>query len=79
MSINEGTPEFDHGARRLQGAMLEHPNLAIERMPGLSYALNRFIAETPERCLRSSRSLPAAQSKRFVQRHCFRQLASAPA
>ena len=47
MSIDEGTPEFDHGARRLQGAMLEHPNLAIERMPGLSYALNRFIAEAP--------------------------------
>ncbi len=45
MSIDEGTPEFDHGARRLQGAMLEHPNLAIERMPGLSYALNRFLAE----------------------------------
>ena len=49
MSIDEGTREFDHGARRLQGAMLEHPNLAIERMPGLSYALNRFIAEAPAR------------------------------
>jgi flagellar motor switch protein FliM len=49
MSIDEGTPEFDHGARRLEGAMLEHPNLAIERMPGLSYALNRFIAEAPQR------------------------------
>ena len=49
MSAGGGTPEFDHGARRLQGAMLEHPNLAIERMPGLSYALNRFIAEAPQR------------------------------
>jgi flagellar motor switch protein FliM len=49
MSIDEGTREFDHGARRLQGAMLEHPNLAIERMPGLGYALNRFIAEAPTR------------------------------
>jgi flagellar motor switch protein FliM len=49
MSAGGGTPEFDHGARRLQGAMLEHPNLAIERMPGLSYALNRFIAEAPAR------------------------------
>ena len=49
MSIDEGTREFDHGARRLQGAMLEHPNLAIERMPGLGYALNRFIAEAPAR------------------------------
>jgi flagellar motor switch protein FliM len=49
MSIDEGTREFDHGARRLQGAMLEHPNFAIERMPGLSYALNRFIAEAPAR------------------------------
>jgi flagellar motor switch protein FliM len=49
VSTDEGTREFDHGARRLQGAMLEHPNFAIERMPGLSYALNRFIAEAPQR------------------------------
>ena len=49
MSMEEGTREFDHGARRLQGAMLEHPNLAIERMPGLSFALDRFIAEAPAR------------------------------
>jgi flagellar motor switch protein FliM len=48
MSI-DGTHEFDHGARRLQGAMLEHPNLSIERMPGLSFALNRFVAEAPAR------------------------------
>ena len=49
MSAEEGTLEFDHGARRLQGAMLDHPNLDIERMPGLSFALNRFIAEAPTR------------------------------
>jgi flagellar motor switch protein FliM len=49
MSTGEGTPEFDHGARRLQGAMLEHPNLAIDRMPGLSFVLNRFLAEAPAR------------------------------
>jgi hypothetical protein len=49
MNMEEGTREFDHGARRLQGAMLEHPNLAIDRMPGLSFALNRFIAEAPTR------------------------------
>ena len=49
MSIDEAPREFDHGARKLQGAMLEHPNLAIERMPGLSFALNRFIAEAPAR------------------------------
>jgi flagellar motor switch protein FliM len=49
MSVDDGAPEFDHGARRLEGAMLEHPNLAIERMPGLRYALNRFIAEAPQR------------------------------
>ena len=47
MNMEEGT--LDHGARRLQGAMLEHPNLAINRMPGLTYALNRFIAEAPAR------------------------------
>jgi flagellar motor switch protein FliM len=49
MSVDDGTPEFDHGARRLQGAMLEHPTLAIERMPGLGYALDRFVAEAPQR------------------------------
>ena len=49
MSMEEGTRELDHGARRLQGAMLEHAGLAIERMPGLSFALNRFIAEAPAR------------------------------
>jgi hypothetical protein len=49
MNMEEGTSEFDNGARRLQGAMLEHPNLAIDRMPGLSFALNRFIAEAPAR------------------------------
>ena len=49
MNMEEGAPELDHGARRLQGAMLDHPNLAIDRMPGLSFALNRFIAEAPAR------------------------------
>jgi flagellar motor switch protein FliM len=49
MSMEQGARELDHGARRLQGAMLEHPNLAIERMPGLSFALNRFITEAPAR------------------------------
>ena len=49
MSIDDASSELDHGARRLQGAMLEHPSLAIERMPGLSYALNRFIAVAPQR------------------------------
>jgi flagellar motor switch protein FliM len=43
------THELDHGARRLKGAMLEHAGLAIERMPGLAYALNRFVAEAPPR------------------------------
>ena len=42
VSIDEGTRELDHGARRLQGAMLEHPNLAIERMPGLSSRAQPF-------------------------------------
>jgi flagellar motor switch protein FliM len=59
--IDGGTPEFGHGARKLQGAMLEHPNLAIERMPGLAYALNRFIAEAPLR-LSSLIALPSAGS-----------------
>jgi flagellar motor switch protein FliM len=49
MSTEEGARESDHGARLLQGAMLEHAGLAIERMPGLSFALNRFIAEAPSR------------------------------
>ena len=49
MSVDGAANEVDHGARKLQGAMLEHSNLAIERMPGLGYALNRFIAEAPPR------------------------------
>ena len=49
MITDGGTHEFDHGVRKLQGAMLEHPNLAIERMPGLGHALDRFIAEAPQR------------------------------
>lgn len=43
------THPLDHGARRLEGAMLDHAGLAVERMPGLAYALNRFIAEAPRR------------------------------
>jgi flagellar motor switch protein FliM len=38
---------FEHAPRRLQGAMLEHSSLAFERMPGLGYALNQFVAEAP--------------------------------
>ena len=49
MITDGGTHEFDHGVRKLQGAMLEHANLAIERMPGLGHALDRFIAEAPQR------------------------------
>jgi len=49
VSVDSAANEIDHGARKLQGAMLEHSNLAIERMPGIGYALNRFIAEAPLR------------------------------
>ena len=49
MSIGGAANGVDHGARKLQGAILEHANLAVERMPGLGYALNRFIAEAPLR------------------------------
>jgi flagellar motor switch protein FliM len=49
VSVDGAANGVDHGARKLQGAMLEHSNLAIERMPGLGYALNRFIAEAPLR------------------------------
>jgi flagellar motor switch protein FliM len=37
--------DFDRGARKLSGAMLEHAGLAVERMPGLAAALNQFVAE----------------------------------
>ena len=47
--MDGATHELDGGARKLQGAMLEHANIAVERMPGLAYALNRFIAEAPLR------------------------------
>lgn len=49
MSTAEEADRTDHGARKLEGAMLEHSNFAIERMPGLVYALNRFISEAPPR------------------------------
>ena len=49
MSIDAEPNKAGHGARKLEGAMLEHSNLAVERMPGLGYALNRFIVEAPLR------------------------------
>lgn len=49
MSIDADPNKSGHGARKLEGAMLEHSNLAVERMPGLGYALNRFIVEAPLR------------------------------
>jgi flagellar motor switch protein FliM len=49
VSVGGAVNGIDQGARKLQGAMLEHSSLAIERMPGLGAALNRFIAEAPLR------------------------------
>ncbi len=45
MSALDESEDFDRGARRLSGAMLEHSSFAIERMPGLAPALDQFIAE----------------------------------
>ena len=45
MSATDGPQDFDLGARKLSGAMLEHPGFAIERMPGLAAALDQFVAE----------------------------------
>jgi flagellar motor switch protein FliM len=61
VSINGAANGVEQGARKLQGAMLEHSNLAVERMPGLGYALNRFIAEAPPR-LSSLIARPSAGS-----------------
>ncbi len=47
--MGEDTHGLDQGARRLEGAMLEHAGLAIERMPGLVQVLNRFAADAPQR------------------------------
>ncbi len=47
MSVRGEAKDADRGARKLQGAMLEHSGLAIERMPGLGFALDRFISEIP--------------------------------
>lgn len=47
--MDADTHALDHNARRLEGAMLEHSGPAIERMPGLAYALNRFVAVAPQR------------------------------
>jgi flagellar motor switch protein FliM len=48
-------------ARKLQGAMLEQPNLAVERMPGLVHALDLFVAEAAVR-LSSLIARPSAGS-----------------
>jgi flagellar motor switch protein FliM len=61
VSIGGAANGVDQGARKLQGAMLEHANLTVERMPGLGYALNRFIAEAPLR-LSSLIARPSAGS-----------------
>jgi hypothetical protein len=45
MTAAEGAADFDPGARRLMGSMLEHPGLPVERLPGLAAALEDFIAE----------------------------------
>lgn len=47
MNVRSEAPGGDRAARKLQGAMLESQVLAIERMPGLGFALDRFISETP--------------------------------
>ena len=39
--------ETDARARRLAGAIHEHSAFAVERLPGLAVALDRFIAELP--------------------------------
>ena len=45
MSGNADAQDSDRGARKLRGALLEHSGFAIERMPGLTAALEHFIAE----------------------------------
>jgi flagellar motor switch protein FliM len=45
MTADENAVDSDPGARRLKGSMLEHPDLPVERMPGLAAALDVFIAE----------------------------------
>lgn len=47
MSIDGEAQDPDTGVRRLSGAMLEHPGLSVERMPGLAAALDRFVTELP--------------------------------
>jgi flagellar motor switch protein FliM len=44
MSGDDDAQDFDRGARKLRGAILEHSGFAIERMPGLAAALEHFIA-----------------------------------
>jgi flagellar motor switch protein FliM len=39
--------DSDAVARKLSGAMLEHPGFAAERTPGLAQALDQFIVEAP--------------------------------
>jgi hypothetical protein len=79
VSIGGAANGLDQGARKLQGAMLEHANLTIERMPGLGYALNRFIAEAPLRLSSLIARPPPARSRRFGRRRNLRRSKTAPA
>jgi flagellar motor switch protein FliM len=45
VSASDEPQDYDRGARKLSGAMFEHPGFAIERMPGLPAALGQFVAE----------------------------------
>ena len=57
-------------------------SIQISPLSGCQGSATRSIASSRRRrraSLRSSPALPAARSKRFAQRRCFRRLASAPA
>ncbi len=47
MSPDTEPQETDARARRLAGAIHEHSAFAVERLPGLAVALDRFVAELP--------------------------------
>ena len=49
MSIDEGTPSSIMARAGCKARCSSTQALAIERMPGLTHALNRFIAEAPAR------------------------------
>ncbi len=75
MSASDEPQDYDRGARKLSGAMLEHPGFAVERMPGLPAALDQFVAEAQRAIAPLAPGVLAAErSKAFAATTLFQAI-----